>query len=150
MIFDYYIPTKVLFGPGKLNELGSLPPLGKKALIVISNGTSMRKNGYLERVQNLFREQGVENVVFDQILPNPVKRHVMEGAAMARSEGCDFVVGLGGGSSIDSAKSIALMAKNPGDYWDYVNGGSGKGQDVPNGALPILAITTTAGTGTEA
>jgi alcohol dehydrogenase len=74
----------------------------------------------------------------------------MEGAELAKSTNCDFIVGLGGGSPIDSAKSIAVMAKNPGDYWDYIFGGSGKCMPVLNGALPIVAITTTAGTGTEA
>jgi alcohol dehydrogenase len=59
-------------------------------------------------------------------------------------------MGLGGGSSIDSAKIIAIMVKNPGDYWDYVSGGSGKGVPIENDVLPIVAITTTAGTGTEA
>ena len=54
------------------------------------------------------------------------------------------------GSAIDAAKAIAVMAANPGDYWDYVSGGSGKGQPVPNAPLPVVAITTTAGTGTEA
>ena len=148
--FDYYIPTKILFGAGKLDQLATEPLPGKKALIVISCGTSMKKYGYLERVQTLLKEQGVESVVFDKILPNPIKEHVTEGAEMARAEKCDFVVGLGGGSSIDAAKSIAIMAVNPGDYWDYIHGGSGKGQPVENGALPIVAITTTAGTGTEA
>ncbi|XPV75951.1 MAG: iron-containing alcohol dehydrogenase [Desulfovibrio sp.] len=148
--FDYYIPTKILFGPGKLAQLATEPLPGKKALIVISNGTSMHKYGYLERVQNLLKTQGVESVVFDKIMPNPIKEHVTEGAEMAKEHGCDFVIGLGGGSSIDAAKSIAIMAVNPGDYWDYIHGGSGKGQPVKNGALPIVAITTTAGTGTEA
>jgi alcohol dehydrogenase len=110
----------------------------------------MKKLGYLDRVVNLLRQNGAESVVFDKIQPNPVKTHVMEGAAIAKQNKCDFVVGLGGGSSIDSAKSIAVMAKNPGDYWDYVGGGSGKAQPVTNGALPVVAITTTAGTGTEA
>ncbi len=150
MKFNYYIPTKILFGAGKLEELSQEPLPGKKALIVISNGTSMKKNGYLDRVISLMQSQGIESVVFDKILPNPINKHVMEGAAMAKSEGCDFIVGLGGGSSIDSAKSIAVMAKNPGDYWDYIGGGSGKAQPVENGVLPIVAITTTAGTGTEA
>lgn len=150
MNFNYYIPTKILFGPGKLDELGETPLPGKKALIVISAGPSMKKHGYLDRVIALLKKQGAESVVFDKILPNPIRQHVMEGAEMARSEGCDFVVGLGGGSSIDSAKSIALMAKNDGDYWDYIGGGTGKGQPVTNGVLPIVAITTTAGTGTEA
>ncbi|MDC7226677.1 MAG: iron-containing alcohol dehydrogenase [Spirochaetales bacterium] len=148
--FKYYIPTRVIFGPGKLDELAREKLPGKKALIVVSGGTSMKKYGYLERVQNLLKQQDVESVVFDKILPNPILDHVTEGAEIAKSEDCDFVVGLGGGSSIDSAKSIAIMAKNPGNYWDYVSGGSGKGQPVENGVLPIVAITTTAGTGTEA
>ena len=150
MNFTYYIPTRILFGAGKLKELATCALPGKKALIVISNGKSMRANGYLDRVIALLKKNGVQNVVYDQILPNPVKDHVMDGAAVAKANGCDFVVGLGGGSSIDSAKAIAVMAKNPGDYWDYVSGGSGKGQPLVNGALPIVAITTTAGTGTEA
>ena len=150
MKFDYHIPTKVLFGAGKLNQLKKERLPGKKALIVISGGTSMKKNGYLDRVVGLLEENGVDSVVFDKILPNPIRKHVMEGAALAKSENCDFILGLGGGSSIDSAKSIAVMAKNPGDYWDYIFGGTGKGQPVINGVLPIVAITTTAGTGTEA
>ncbi len=148
--FTYFIPTKVLFGAGKLNELASTPLPGRKALIVITAGKSMKANGYLERVRALLTENHCGHAVFDKILPNPILSHVMEGAALARRENCDFVIGLGGGSSIDSAKAIAIMAKNPGDYWDYVSGGSGRALPIPNGALPIVAITTTAGTGTEA
>lgn len=150
MGFDYYIPTKILFGAGKLNQLAEETLPGNKALIVISSGTSMRKFGYLDRVIDLLKQQNIDSAVYDKILPNPIKEHVMEGAAFAKENGCDFVIGLGGGSSIDAAKAIAVMAKNPGDYWDYVNGGSGKAQPIENGALPIVAITTTAGTGTEA
>lgn len=150
MNFNYQMPTKLLFGPGKLNELAKESLPGKKALIVISSGNSMKKNGYLDRVIQILGKQDIDYVVFDKILPNPVKSHVMEGATVAKSESCDFVIGLGGGSSIDSAKSIALMAKNPGDYWDYIGGGTGKGLEPTEGALPIIAITTTAGTGTEA
>lgn len=150
MKFDCHIPTKILFGAGRLNDLATVKLPGKKALIVISGGTSMRKYGYLRRVQELLAKQGVENVVFDKILPNPILDHITEGAELARKEGCDFIIGLGGGSSIDSSKSIAVMAKNPGNYWDYIGGGSGKGLFPKEGALPIVAITTTAGTGTEA
>jgi alcohol dehydrogenase len=150
MKFDYYMPTKILFGPGKLQNLANEKLPGKKALIVISAGGSMVKNGYLDRVIEILDNKDIGHVIFDKILPNPVKSHVMEGSALAKDEKCDFVIGLGGGSSIDSAKSIAVMAKNPGDYWDYISGGSGKGMPQPNGALPIVAITTTAGTGTEA
>lgn len=149
MKFSMFTPTKLIFGVGELKKLGTIALPGKKALIVISAGTSMKKYGYLDSVQSLLAENGAESVVFDRILANPVKRHVMEGAALCIKEGCDFVIGLGGGSSIDSAKSIAIMAKNPGDYWDYIQGGTGKGNPIMNGVLPVIAISTTAGTGTE-
>lgn len=150
MDFSYQIPTRILFGPGRLNDLSRERLPGKKALIVITAGKSMRRYGVLDRVIGLLDEAGVSSVVFDKILPNPIKSHVMEAAALARAEGCDFIVGLGGGSAIDSAKSIAVMVNNPGDYWDYIHGGSGKGQPVTAPILPVVAITTTAGTGTEA
>jgi len=150
MNFTFHIPTKLFFGPGCLNNLAETELPGKKALIVLSAGTSMKKFGYLDRVIDLLKKQGVESVIFDKILPNPVLRHVREGAETAKKEQCDFVLGLGGGSSIDSAKSIAVMVRNPGDYWDYVVGGSGKGKPVKEPVLPIVAVTTTAGTGTEA
>lgn len=150
MQFNHYMPSRIFFGAGALDQLGNVPLPGKKALIVISAGKSMRQNGYLDRLITLLKKNGAESVVFDKIQPNPIKSHVMEAAELARQSGCDFVIGLGGGSSIDSAKSIAMMAKNPGDYWDYIGGGSGQGKPVLNGALPIIAITTTAGTGTEA
>lgn len=150
MTFAHYIPTRILFGKGQLARLHKQALPGTKALIVITAGASMKRYGYLTRLQEQLGLAGVSHVVFDKILPNPIKTHVMEAAAVAREQGCDFIVGLGGGSAIDSAKSIAVMATNPGDYWDYIFGGSGKGMAVPNAPLPVVAITTTAGTGTEA
>lgn len=148
--FSYYMPTRILFGKGQLNNLHAQQLPGKKALIVISAGKSTKGNGYLERVEKQLDEANIDHILFDKILPNPIKSHIMEGAACAKENDCDFIIGLGGGSSIDSAKAIAIMSTNPGDYWDYVSGGTGKGQPVPNKPLPIVAITTTAGTGTEA
>ena len=150
MEFTYYMPAKILFGKGALDKLAETSLPGHKALIVISAGGSMKRMGYLDRVQGLLKQNGVESTVYAGIKPNPTLENVRDGAAMAREQGCDFVIGLGGGSSIDAAKSIAVMAVNEGDYWDYLSGGSGKGQPVPNKPLPIVAITTTAGTGTEA
>ncbi|HYE68662.1 MAG TPA: iron-containing alcohol dehydrogenase [Anaerovoracaceae bacterium] len=150
MSFNYYMPTRILFGKGKLNSLHKQQLPGRNALIVISAGQSIKKNGYLARLEEQLDKAGVTHVLFDKILPNPVKEHVMEGAALAKEQKCDFVIGLGGGSSIDSAKSIAFMATNEGDYWDYISGGTGKGKPALNAPLPIIAITTTAGTGTEA
>jgi alcohol dehydrogenase len=149
-LFNQFIPTNLIFGCGSINRLATEQLPGKKALIVISSGTSMRKYGYLDKVVSLLKKNGATAVVFDKILPNPIKSHVMEAAAICKTEKCDFILGLGGGSSIDSAKSIAVMVCNPGDYWDYVADGSGKGQPTSGGVLPIVAIPTTAGTGTEA
>jgi alcohol dehydrogenase len=149
--FSYYMPTRILFGCGKLNELKTTPYLpGKKALVVIGASGAMKKYGHLERVLACLKDRGIEAVVYDKIQPNPVTEHVEEGAAVAKQNHCDFVLGLGGGSTLDSSKSIAVMAVNPGKYWDYVMRGSGGRKTPPNGALPIVAITTTAGTGTEA
>ena len=150
MNFDYYIPTRILFGAGRLNDLHKQKLPGKKALVVISNGKSTRANGYLARVEKELELAGAAHVVFDKVQPNPTKDNVMEVAALARAEACDFVLGLGGGSPIDAAKAIAVMAANPGDYWDYIAAGSGKGQPLANSPLPVVAVTTTAGTGTEA
>lgn len=145
------IPTKLVFGCGELKRLATEPMPGHKAMIVISSGNSMKKHGYLDKVVKLLIENGgTESVVFDKIQPNPTKRHVMEAAEICKKEKCDFIIGLGGGSSIDSAKSIAIMANNEGDYWDYIPSGTGKGMAIKNKALPIIAIPTTAGTGTEA
>ncbi|MEG1334490.1 MULTISPECIES: iron-containing alcohol dehydrogenase [Bacteroides] len=149
-IFNQFIPTNLLFGCGSIKKLATEQLPGKKALIVISSGTSMHKYGYLDQVIELLAKNGATAVVYDKILPNPIRSHVMEAAALCKQEQCDFVIGLGGGSSIDSAKSIAVMACNPGDYWDYIHGGTGKGQPTSGGALPVVAIPTTAGTGTEA
>jgi hypothetical protein len=95
----------------------------------------MRKYGHLERVLTCLKENGIKTVVYDKIQPNPVTEHVEEGAAVAKENRCDFVLGLGGGSTLDSAKSIAVMAVNPGRYWDYITRGSGGRKTPPNGAL---------------
>ena len=150
MDFNMYVPTKILFGAGTLNKLGKQQLPGKKAVIIISNGKSTRANGYLSRTEDQLAQAGVTTSVFDKIQPNPLKETVMEGAAFVKAQGSDFIVALGGGSVIDSAKAIAVMAANPGDLWDYIASGTGKGQPIKNKPLPTVAISTTAGTGSEA
>lgn len=113
--FNFYMPTKVLFGPGKLKELHSEALPGKKALIVTSNGTSVKKYGYLESLEKELDEAGVVHTLFDQIRPNPTDVNVMDGAKAVKENGCDFVIALGGGSVMDCTKCIALMAANEGD-----------------------------------
>ena len=148
MKFGLFIPTHLVFGVGKLKNLSSLELPGEKALIVISSGNSMRNLGYLDTLLEQLKALNRDSVVFDKVLPNPIKEHVMQGAAICRDEDCDFVIGLGGGSSIDTAKAIAVAVNNEGDYWDYMQCGSGKKKPIGK-VLPIVAIPTTAGTGTE-
>ena len=149
MNFDFNSPTKILFGSGKLTELGSQPLPGKKALLLMSGGKSAKVSGAYDRTLEQLHKAGVEAAEFAKVMENPVKEMVMEGAAFAKENGCDFIVALGGGAVLDSAVAVAAMATNPGDLWDYVNGGTGKGQPLINPGLPIVAITLTAGTGSE-
>ena len=156
MSFNFGISTNAMFGAGQLGNLHTQlnAPMGavqgKKALVVISNGKSTRSNGYLERLENELAQAGVEYAIFDKISANPIKPVVEEGGRFAKENGCDFIVALGGGSVIDASKAIGIMATNPSnDLWDYVMFGTGKGQWPPVPSLPIVAITTTAGTGSE-
>lgn len=149
MTYNFYAPTRVLFGNGQLNNLNIQSMPGKRALIVISNGKSTKDNGYLSRVQEQLRLANTEYAVFDEIEPNPLKSTVMRGAAAAKDNDCDFIAALGGGSVMDASKAIAAMATNDGDLWDYINGGTGKAKELENAPLPIIAVTTTAGTGSE-
>lgn len=147
--FIYHIPTRVLFGPGQLSRLHKETLPGKKALIATSNGQSTKKYGYLQRVQQELEKAGVQHVLFDEIRPNPTRKNVMEGAAKAKENQCDFVLALGGGSVMDCGKCIALMMTNPGDLWDYSFSKDGGKKKAGEAAAPIVAITTSAGTGSE-
>lgn len=149
MNYNQYIPTHILFGAGQLNNLHTQTMPGKKALIIISNGKSTRANGYLARTEEQLHQVGVETEVFDGVAPNPTVANSEAGAEAAREFGADFLVALGGGSVMDCSKAIALLATNNGELWDYVPIGTGKGQPISNKPLPIIAITTTAGTGSE-
>lgn len=149
MNYNCYIPTRVLFGAGSLNELHAQKMPGKKAMIVISNGKSTRANGSLARTEEQLRMAGVETVIFDKVGANPLKSTVEEGGRFAKAQGCDFVVALGGGSVMDAAKIMAMYALQPGDLWDYAEGITGKGQPLVHPTLPVITITTTAGTGSE-
>ena len=149
MPFQMFVPTKALFGQGQLNNLHAQELPGKKALIIVSNGKSVKVNGYLARTEKELHLAGVETALFDEVEANPLKTTVMRGGQAAREKACDFLVALGGGSCMDAAKAIAVVATNDGDLWDYISQGTGKGNPIANKPLPIVAITTTAGTGSE-
>lgn len=147
--FTFYMPAKVLFGAGQLSTLHEQALPGKKALIATTNGTSTKKYGYLARVEKELDLAGIAHVLFDEVRPNPTRENVMDGAKAMRDNGCDFIIALGGGSVMDCSKCIALMASNDGDIWDYSLSACGGKKQPKNDALPIVCITTSAGTGSE-
>ncbi|MDE6750211.1 MAG: iron-containing alcohol dehydrogenase [Lachnospiraceae bacterium] len=151
LAYEQYLPTKVLFGAGQLNNLHKQAMPGKKALVIISNGKSTRANGYLDRTLEQLEKAGVKTVVYDGVAANPTVQNVDGGVESAREFGADFLVALGGGSVMDCTKAIALLSPNEGKLWDYVPAGvgSGKGKTPGHAPLPLVAITTTAGTGSE-
>lgn len=149
MNFSFYNPTRILFGAGELNNLHKQTMPGKKALLLISNGKSTKVNGSLDRTIEQLEKAGIEYAIFDKIMENPYRSVVMEGAAFAKENTCDFILALGGGAVLDASVAIAAMATNPGDLWDYVFGATGKAMPLKNPGLPIVTIATTSGTGSE-
>jgi len=143
--FQHYLPTKLHFGAGKINKIGEIAKkYGKKAIIVTGKSSSKRI-GALDTVTISLKAAGLDYVVYDKIEPNPRSTTIDAGGALAKKENCDVVIGLGGGSPMDSSKVIALIAKDGRNSWDYI------GTDKPaTDALPIICITTTSGTGSEA
>ena len=102
--YSFFAPTKVLFGAGKLGELGAQKLPGTKALIVTTGGNSVKHFGYLGRMEAELDRAGVAHELFDRIEPNPLRETVNAGGWMARTHGCDFVLALGGGSVMDGSK----------------------------------------------
>lgn len=149
LAFHFNNPTNLIFGSGKIKELANQTLPGKKALLLISNGKSTKVNGALDIVVDQLNIAKVSYAIFDKIMENPIKDVIMEGAAFAKENACDFILALGGGAVLDSSIAISAMATNPGDLWDYVNGGTGKGLPLVNAGLPIVTIPTSSGTGSE-
>jgi Alcohol dehydrogenase, class IV len=144
MNFNYNLPINLLFGRGRSNEIGTeVAKYGKKALIVTGRN-STKKSGLLDKTIDLLNEAKVQYEIFDKVEQNPLTTTVYEGVYVIKETGCDVVLGLGGGSIMDAAKSIAFSAKNPGDISEYIFG-------IKQGseALPIVLVPTTCGTGSE-
>lgn len=150
MSYTFHVPTKVLFGVGVLKKLHEEKLPGKKALIIISSGKSVRAGGYLAALEAELDAAGVEHVLFDKIQANPLEPTVQEGVEFGRAAGVDFVVGLGGGSVMDAAKAIAaVIPQQGGRVWDYMATGTSEHRPFNAPMLPFVAITTSAGTGSE-
>jgi alcohol dehydrogenase class IV len=143
MRFEFATATRIVFGPAGLREAGSLAAqLGRRALVVTGHNPSRA-----EPLLTLLRQQGVAPVPFPTN-GEPDIETVQQGRGLARQEGCDLVIGFGGGSAIDSGKAIAAMLTNAGELLDYLEV-IGRGQALAQPSAPFIAIPTTAGTGSE-
>ncbi len=142
--FGFYMPTEVIFGEGVVDRAGKVAVgLGKRALVVTGKH-SARASGALARVEASLSEAGVVSVLFDRVMPNPSIELVAEGAGVAREAEADLIVAIGGGSPMDAGKAMAIFATNEGSARDYFGV-----KTYVRPPLPILAIPTTAGTGSE-
>ena len=144
MEFSYFLPVNIQFGWNKVDSVADfVAPYGKKALIVTGR-TSAKKSGLYDRVVAKLETAHIDHVLFDQVDANPLTTTALEGAALAKSESCDVVIAIGGGSIMDCAKGIAFMAVNDGDINDYIFN-----RKTSDNALPLIVIPTTCGTGSE-
>ncbi len=149
MQFIDFAPVKVVFGPGKLEALRTEALPGTRALLLTSNGSAMERIGALGRVREMLDARGITYVHMPVVEPNPLVATVMAVGEKIREEKCDFLIALGGGSVMDCAKAAGIVATNPGHLWDYVQSGTGGRKPIAIDPLPLVAITTTAGTGSE-
>lgn len=141
--FQFYMPVKVVFGAGSITKVGEeTAALGAKALIVTAV-ESMRRLGFTAMVEESLSAKGIPYALFEEAETNPSTGTVERGAALARSAGCDVVIGLGGGSAIDAAKAVASAAGLGRPILDLMAHG------MPRKGLPCIAIPTTSGTGAE-
>lgn len=139
----FVIPNHTIVGTNVLSEAAPLlKKMGNKAFTV--TGRHVAVSDMMKQLTALLDENGIDCVIFDGITGEPTDTMIEKGVEMLKSSGCDFIIGIGGGSPLDSAKAIAAMAVNEGSIADY------NGKEITGEILPLAAIPTTAGTGSEA
>ncbi|UCC21955.1 MAG: iron-containing alcohol dehydrogenase [Planctomycetota bacterium] len=144
--FNYYQPTEIRFGCGRLSEAGEVAAkLGKRCLLVTVPAFAALEPVF-DKVKASLADAGVEVAHFDGVVPNPTTESITAGAKAAKAHKADVVLGLGGGSSMDSAKAIAVEASHKGTCWDYLWFSETQPTEK---TLPVIAVTTTSGTGSH-
>jgi alcohol dehydrogenase class IV len=141
----YKHPTEIRFGWGRRKEIGDVVASFGKRCMLVTVKSAAPMNVLFNEVADICRTHGVEIVHWDGVVPNPTTDSVDEGAAIAKARKVDVVLGVGGGSSIDTAKAIAVGATHPGKAWDYKL----FAKPIMDKVLPIVAMSTTSGTGAE-
>lgn len=137
-----YNPVKIHFGAGAINESGKIAKKYSDTALIVTGKSSMRKSGTLDRLVKILKDAGVNGIVFDKITPNPTIDEIDEAAGIAKDKKTGLIIGLGGGSPLDSAKAIAVAAKGNIPVWSYLKTPAAE-------ALPVITIVSTSGTGSE-
>jgi alcohol dehydrogenase YqhD (iron-dependent ADH family) len=141
----FNLPVRIVYGAGIIGRLGrEAKAMGQKAMIVTY--PDIRRIGLLDRVVENLKSNGVDTLIFEEVEPNPRSSTVDKGAKIVRDNKIDLVIGLGGGSAMDTAKGIALASSGTDSVWDYVRGGTG---EVKGPVPPLIQVPTMAGTGSE-
>jgi alcohol dehydrogenase class IV len=145
--FQCFLP-KVLFGCGELQNIANyVSAYGQKIFLAVD--PFLARSGFGDRVVSLLSDVAQEVVVFSEIDPDPDCFGVDAAAEIARQKKCDLVIALGGGSTIDFGKGVAVMATHPGTCWEYTRRKDHTPREPQSSTLPVIAIPTTAGTGSE-
>ena len=142
--FNFYLYTDILFGKGTEKETGKMVRKhGGSRVMVVYGGGSVKKSGLFDRVVKTLKDEGLYCMEFGGVQPNPRRSLVEKGIKIAQNEKIDFLLGLGGGSAIDTAKAIALALANNGEYWKFYNGSPAEKM------APVGTIHTIAAAGSE-
>lgn len=146
MFFNYLQPTNILFGAGRLKEVGKESGKFGRRCLLVTVPSFPEIEPALKTIKSALKKSQIKMEHFDGVIPNPTVEVVSSGARLAREFGAEFIIGFGGGSSIDSAKAIAVEATHEGTCWDYL---FFKKTQPTDRTLPIVAIPTTSGTGSH-
>lgn len=144
--FNHFSPTEIVFGCGRVDEIAELAARFGTRVLLVTGSMESSVAPVFKRVEKILKDAGFEVAHFDGVLPNPTTDLVTRGADIAKEAKAQVIIGIGGGSAMDTAKAIAVEAAHPGTAWDYnchTDGPTDK-------TLPIITIGTTAGTGSQA
>ncbi len=142
--FNYKNPTEIIFGNGRIKEIGErLKPHAKKVLLTCGKG-SIKDNGVYDTVVKSLKENGIEFVEYSGIKPNPTLAHSQAGAELAKKEQVDGILAVGGGSVVDESKAIAIGACYDGSLWDFYTA-----KAIPEKSIPLFVVLTVPATGSE-
>lgn len=145
--FKFELPTRIVFGEGKIEKIGEITEeFGEKVFLVVDPNLKATLG---EETATILKRAGIPSIEFSDVQPNPPYNKVDEASVIAKNEKCDVIIGMGGGSTIDMAKAIAVVVAGGGSSWDYVQRTDHEVKKPPKTTLPIIAIPTTAGTGSE-